>query len=184
MKINDIKKYIKKISLIKVRPKGQTGLTLIEILIVVGLLGILVSVSFVSYRSITKNVALQNFKQLAELFPIALTTCIASSGWEITRPDGTFVKPCDSLDKLDYTCPSPGTTCSFWSNDTKEYVCLNMLQRIKGKEYEIHVIVNRNDRNNYKILCKELNPPGSSEGLSNDICQESTSSSYGICDDW
>ena len=108
---------------------------------VIGILAILISISFVTYRSVTKSVAIKTFKQVSELFPVALNTCIASSGWKVTTPAGVDVFPCTDLtlltpdsaaafNKLGYTCPagtSPSDiTCNFWSNTTTGYVCLNV----------------------------------------------------------
>ena len=195
MNLNTIKKFIKKILFIK-PVNTQNGLTLLEMLIVIGLFAILISISFVTYRAVTKNVAIKTFKQVSELFPIALTTCIASSGWKVTTPAGVPVYPCTdltsppdsaaALSKLGYTCPagtSPSdNTCNFWSNTTTGYVCLNVQKKIKGKTYEIHVIVNRNNRNDYTIFCSDEDGDVTSpQGIDGSICTDpaSSSSSYG-----
>lgn len=189
MNLSIIKTVYKKMSFVKQENK-QTGFTLLEILIAIGLFTILISISFVSYRVITKDLALKTLKQVSALFPITLNNCITSSGWKVTRPDGTDVYPCtdtnsaEAFSKISYTCPedtSPAdNTCNFLNNDTDGYVCLNAQKKIRGKTYEIHVIVNRNNRNDYKILCAEnVTTP---ESLSTSICTGSTSSSYSECD--
>ena len=184
-----IKKFVKKMFLIK--PENtQTGFTLLEMLIAISLFAILISISFVNYRAITKKLTLKNLKQVSVLFPTRLNTCITSSSWKVTRPDGTNIYPCTDTDsaeafsKIGYTCPedtSPAdSTCNFLNNDTDGYVCLNVQKKIRGKTYEIHIIVNRDNRNDYKILCAEdVTTP---ENLSTSICNDSTGSSYSECD--
>ena len=200
MKLNTIKKFIKKTLFIK-PVNTQNGLTILEMLIVIGLFAILTSISVVAYRTVTKNVAIKTFKQVSELFPIALSTCIASSGWKITTPTKTVVFPCTDLtsppnsakafSKLGYSCPADTSpddnTCNFWSNTTDGYVCLNAQKKIKGKTYEIHVIVNRNNRNDYTIFCSDEDGDVTTpEGLSDTICTDpsspSFSSTYSECD--
>lgn len=192
MKSNATKKFIKKI-LFTTTKNTQTGFTLLETLIAIGLLAVLMSISFITYRSISKNVAIKTLKQVSELFPIALTTCISSSGWKVTTPLGTDLYPCTdtdsakAFDKIGYICPantSPDdNTCQFVNNDTDGYVCLNILKTIKGKQYEIHMIINRNNSSDYKILCSDKDGNVTTpEGASNTICTAPSSSSYPECD--
>ena len=168
--------------------KNNIGYTLLEILVAISLLAILVSISFVSYRSVTKNIALKNLKQVSELFPTTFNNCITSSGWEIVRPDKSVIFPCSDSDsstalkKIDYTCPE-GSTCVFHSNNTDEYVCLNVQKKVRGNNYEIQVIVNRNNKNDYKILCSgKTASVAAPEGLNDNICKDATTSSYSPCD--
>ena len=187
MKLNTIKRFIKKLPCIT--PKNQLGLTLLEILVVVALFSILMGISFVSYRTVTKGIKLKTLRQVAELFPNALGNCIASSGWEVTRPDGTTAEPCTdndsatALKKIDYTCPEKAK-CTFYHNDTDEYVCLNVHnKKIRGKGYEIHVIVNKNNRNDYKVLCSGKNANiASTTTLDDSICQIPSTGSYSDCE--
>ena len=185
MKLNTIKKFIKNFPVLNhsIKSQNQVGFTLLEVLIVIALLSILVSISFVGYRTVTKATELKNLKQLSELFPNALGNCIASSGWEVTRLDGTTIKPCTTIQKIDYVCPEKAT-CTFHNNDTDKYVCLNIKKKIRGNQYEIHVIVNRNNRNDYKTLCSDKDTSVTSlEGISDSICKGSgTTSTYSGCD--
>lgn len=189
MKLNAIKKFIKRLPCIK-KIENQGGFTLLEILTVVGLFAILVSISFVSYRSVTKGMKFKALKQASELFPTAFNNCITSSGWEVKRPKGTTVHPCKdsdsakALEKLDYTCPED-SKCTFHSNDTTGYVCLNVQKKTsaKGNKYEIHVIVNREKPKNYRILCSDKDTNLTSvENISDVNCNDPGISQYSACD--
>ena len=108
----------------------------------------------------------------------------------MTRPDGTDVYPCNDadptkvLEKIDYTCPED-SKCLFHSNDSEGYVCLNVQKKTsaKGNNYEIQVIVNRNNTKDYKILCSDKNTDITTpEGISDSICKKDHSgSAYTDC---
>ena len=188
MQLNTLKKFIKRLPCIK-KIENQGGFTLLEILTVVGLFAILVSISFVSYRSVTKGMKFKTLKQSSELFSTALNNCITSSGWEVKRPKGTTVHPCKdsdsakALEKLDYTCPED-SKCTFHSNDTDGYVCLNVQKKTgaRGNKYQLQVIVNREKPKNYKVFCSDKDTNATVENITDSICTDPSTSKYSGCD--
>ena len=146
----------------------RKGFSLIEMLIVISLLSILFGIAFVSYSAYIKNATLSNMRKIAEAFPNVVNTCVTSSGWEVTRPDGTLVHPCNTLERLDFVCPIakkdcpnsgwPTTCCNLWvdPSHTHSYICLDVRSELKGKKHQLHVVVHRGDTNNYKVSCAEI----------------------------
>lgn len=150
--------------------EARRGFSLVEMLIVISLLSILFGIAFVGYSAYIKNVTLKNMRKIAEAFPNVVNTCVTSSGWKVTLPDGTTtVNPCDDLTKLDFVCPISADGCpnSGWTNKccdlwvdpgNHSYICLDVRVEMSGKKYQLHVVVNRGDTNDYKISCAEEVP--------------------------
>ena len=190
MKLNTTKKFIKRLPCIK-KIENQGGFTLLEILTVVGLFAILVSISVVSYRSVTKGMKFKTLKQSSELFPTAFNNCITSSGWKVKRPKITTpVYPCKgsnsatTIEKIDYICPEDSTCTVHYAGTDDEYICLNVQKKTsaRGNKYEIQVIVNRKNPKNYKILCSDKDTNATVEGISDSICTDPSTSKYSGCD--
>ena len=142
---------------------NKRGYTLTEILLVLGLLSMLGSVATVTYRGHNLDIEKQNLKNAGELFAGAVRTCIsASGGWDIDRPDGTNVKPCNTIAKLDYTCPA-GATCNPLihpnaydpDSDHRKYYCLNIKKEVSGKHLQVMVRFTWLKPNDYEIWCGE-----------------------------
>ena len=122
--------------------KTNTGYTLVEILVTIGILSIISGVAYVSYQDQTLRANKNDLKIHAELFASSVKNCIAISGkWAITllKPDGTvpteaevsqsqsqYIKtPCeargttqdaikdDLKKKLDFTCPADADCFTF-----------------------------------------------------------------------
>ena len=62
-----MKDFIKKHFFTKI--KNQIGFSLLEILVAIGLFAILVSISFVSYRAVTKGMELKTLLRVSRIVP-------------------------------------------------------------------------------------------------------------------
>ena len=104
--------------------KKNTGYTLVEILLTMGILSIISGVAYVSYRGHTLNANKKDLKIHAELFASAVKNCIAiSGGWEITllNPDGTTpTTPVQKNLAKKYPCEATGTTQKDIKDDLKK----------------------------------------------------------------
>ena len=149
---------------------SRSGYTLLEMLIVLGLLSILSSIAVIQYRDSRQDTEKRNLKDSALLYATKIETCISVvGGWtkyqglckEVspTTP-GTLSKQPSS--KLKYTCPS-GATCEFWSydhttstDDTLRYHCLSIKTEVSGKKLQVITLIPYDNPSDYEIWCGEV----------------------------
>ena len=91
----------------------ESGFTLVEILIGMGILSIISSIAIVQYRGYIQDVEKKDLYNSSVLFASKVNSCITSVGaWKVTKSDGTQSKPCKATStaelksKLGYTCPA------------------------------------------------------------------------------
>ncbi len=159
MKIKEIKNMIKK----------NKGFSLIEILVTLSLIAILSSIAVVNYTGYTKLVELRSLVTAGEVFVAKLNNCISTSGWSVKKVDGTPLAACykdttndadfirETLEIIGFTCP-PDVTCKVvLDNATKKdasHICLDMRKTIRGKNYQLLITVEKDNRNHYRFACK------------------------------
>lgn len=137
-----------------------------EILIAIGLLLVLASIGVVSYRSTVNTVTLRTLKDKASLFLTNFESCIASSSWKVDHPLGTTMYPCSNKEKVSYVCsqdvdnrceivkgPTDGDTDAI--NAAAEHICLDLGQKVRGKNYQVYIIINIDNTAKTKLVCKE-----------------------------
>ena len=91
---------------------------------------------------------------------------MASSGWEVKHPSGTTLYPCSTKEKIGYVCPSDADECEVVkyptnlntdvANAATEYICLDLGQKVRGKNYQVYIIVNKENTAKNKLVCKEF----------------------------
>ena len=150
----------KKYSLFFILRGRSKGYTLMEILIVIGLISILAGISVVSYRSTINTVTLRQFRDQASLFLTSFESCMASSSWEVDHPSAGMTYPCSTKDKMGYVCPPDASKCNdikdSANDSTVDHICLDLGQKIKGKNYQVYIIVNIENTAKNKLVCKEF----------------------------
>ena len=151
---------------------NKKGFSLTEILVGVGILGILGSIATVSYRGYILDIEKRTLKDSGKLFQVAVDTCIKGmGGWELSRVSGTPIYPCKATttkdtpttelkDKLNYTCPTKAT-CEAKANtkDDKPYYCLSIKKELSGKKLQVLVRIHYNDPADYQLWCGEVSTP-------------------------
>ena len=157
----------------------QKGFSLTEILVGVGILGIMGSIATVSYRGYILDVTKKTLKDSGTLFQVAVNTCVrGKGGWEIKRyrqstdqacPSGETdpcikTYPCKATTteelkkKLNYTCPAKATCSTYEKIDTAErhrYYCLSIEREVSGKNIQILVRVQKDNPSTHEILCND-----------------------------
>lgn len=123
---------------------GNRGLSLVELITALGIFTVLSSVSFVTFRKQTLKAELVNFVDTAKSVQTSFKSCIASSGWKVTRPDGTTVYPCSALEKIGWKkAPSSidgmGSQPDSTSESAATYFCTDFHLEAQGKKYQIQV---------------------------------------------
>ena len=144
------------------RLAGQRGMSLVELLVAMGIVVILGSIATVSYRSYILPMHLLQLKDASQLFNSSFQSCIGSAGWKITKFDGTTVKPCNTLEKMGFTCPTQNAgTCQIDHSDDSTTdptaVCIYIKQTIQGKDHHLYVKSDPANRTNYRIACTPSN---------------------------
>ena len=158
---------------------SKKGFSLIEILVALGILGIMTGIATVSYQGYILDVTKRTLKDSGKLFQVAVNTCIkVNRGWKITRyTRGTEICPVGKTDpcieitpckatntaelkkKLNFTCPA-GATCAVFSRTEKDnpdwkYYCLDIRKEVSGKKLQVITRVSYDDPSNYQILCSD-----------------------------
>ncbi len=139
---------------------NKKGFSLTEILVALGLMGILGSIATVSYNGFILSTTKRALHDSARSFISAVNTCITvKGGWEIKRltqygelpadcsTPSDCIKPClatteaELKKKLNYACP-PGATCSAFektgdARNTHQYYCLSIEREVSGKKIQV-----------------------------------------------
>ena len=146
--------------------KNNKGISIAEVIITLGVLGVLASIAVVNFGSHKDPTYKNQLLQSAKMFSMSVKNCIINvssmGGWKIKQyQDGDTTKPtkvmypCKATNKaelekkLGWDCPSD-STCTGVA--TSEFYCLDIRQDIKGKKYQCIVhfeIVGQTD----KIYC-------------------------------
>ena len=139
---------------------NKKGYSLTELLVALGLMGILGSIAVVSYNNLILSTTKKTLTDSARLFVSAIDTCVkASGGWEVKRftsgtetcPTGETnpcikIKPCkattqaDLKRKLDFTCPPKATCSAFEKTDQDQklpknrYYCLSIEREVSRQK--------------------------------------------------
>ena len=148
---------------------NKKGFTLLEVLIAVSLMAVLSGVSIVGYNSIKDRVYKRELRKEVILFMSSLKTCINSSGgWSVEKPDGTIVTPCDSLDDIDYQCPSKSNSkddiaCSFVNNGSNGFACFDISKTIGNTQHRLYGVVNIDNTSENNIVCGQLSALSTSD---------------------
>ena len=149
---------------------SKKGFSLIEILVALGILGIMTGIATVSYQSYKVDTEKSILKQHGDIFAHAVQTCIRSAGgWKVKgwinnttiRP----ITPCRVPDsdpsslndpglktKLGFTC-HPKADCRTFSADSNEYFCLSIEKEVSGKNLQVIVQVSTDNPDAYNIWC-------------------------------
>ena len=167
------------------RFKNSLGFTLTEILVGLGILGILTGIATVSYQGYIQGVEKKELKNAGILFANAVNTCIKAKGWTRYRwtqggeqcPTSKPKDPCIAVQdckattsaelksKLNYTCPVAENTqkkegCFVYtrydSNEKHNRHCLSIQKEVSGKKLQVVVRVAYNNPSDYQILCGEM----------------------------
>ncbi len=140
---------------------SKRGYSLIELLIIVGILGVLASVAIVNYNKYLLNAQKSNLHTSAKVFAASVKACVdASGGWEITHPSAGALTPCKITDKtklkerLDFDCPEKAT-CNVRHHVLQEYYCLSIELETQGKKIQIFSRIPQDNPANYQILCND-----------------------------
>ena len=148
--------------------KNNKGITLAEVIITLGVLGVLASIAVVNYGSHKDPTYKNQLLQSAKMFSMSVKNCIINvssmGGWKIkqyqagdTTEPTKVMYPCKATNKaelekkLGWDCPSD-STCTGVVDSAGEFYCLDIRQDIKGKKYQCIVhfkIVGQTD----KIYC-------------------------------
>lgn len=137
-----------------------------EILVAIGLVAIIAGIAVVSYRPTVNTVTLRTLKDKASLFLTNFESCVASSGWKIDHPSGTTMYPCSNKGKVGYICPQDaGNRCEVVKGPTDgdtdainaaaDHICLDLGQKVRGKNYQVYIIINIDNTAKNKLVCKE-----------------------------
>ena len=149
--------------LLQRKPKGYT---LMELLLVVGLISIIAGISVWSYRPVVNTVTLRQIRDKASFFLTNFESCISSSGWTVDHPSGTTMYPCSNIDKIGYICPHEASECKVVKGPTDgdtdainavtEHICLDLGQTVKGENYQVYIVIDITNVARNKLACKEL----------------------------
>ena len=158
---------------------SRSGYTLLEMLIVLGLLSILSSIAVIQYRDSRQDTEKRNLKDSALLYATRVDTCIkVVGGWPKYRnkrtgetcDHGKTQDPCKVMckevssttpsPKLNYTCPA-GATCEFFTHGTPtrdvwRYHCLSIKKTVSGKKLQVVTVIPYDNPSDYQIWCAEL----------------------------
>ena len=180
----------------------QKGFSLTEILVGIGILGIMGSIATVSYRGYILDVTKKTLKDSGTLFQVAVNTCVQGKrGWEIPRyTQGTetcssgetdpCIKtyPCNATTteelkkKLNYTCPAGATCRTHVHGNTQEskyrYYCLSIEKEVSGKKLQVIIRVSYDNPSIYQMLCGDdmsKTTQGDYMPLQSDTCKKGRS---------
>ena len=149
---------------------SKKGFSLIEILIALGILGIMTGIATVSYQGYRGSAEKMNLKHYGVVFAGAVKNCIRlAGGWEVDIWDDANDRtqkgfPCkvagasikeDLKKKLDFTCPA-GATCETETKDTVKYHCLSIKKEVSGKYLQVLVRLPYDNPIDYQIWCGEM----------------------------
>ena len=152
--------------------KNNKGISLTEVIITLGVLGVLASIAVVNFGSHRDPVEKRELFQSAKVWSMQVKNCLLNfssmGGWEVRKPNWTkcpddCLYPCEVSDsvlsdskknlkkKLGWDCPSDH--CRGYVDAHKTWYVMDIRKEVKGTKYQVIVHFNIENQSE-SIYCR------------------------------